>query len=117
MTMRKRILLWDFILLAVAWPLYADAAAAARFDQGNSPATVHSQLVNSMITGTGHFSILDTRQQRNPLNNGRTLVSSPTPAFKTGNPMAPVPEPTHYALMGLGVIGLFLARRERRNAK
>jgi hypothetical protein len=115
--MRKRILLLDFILLAVGGLLCADGANAAHFDLDNSPATVHSQPANLMITGTGHFSILDTRQQWNSLNNSRTLTSSPTPAFKMDKPMVPVPEPTHYALMGLGIIGLFLARRDRRNAK
>ncbi len=117
MTMRKRILRLDFILLAVAGLLCVDVANAARFELDNSPATAHPPPANLMITGTGHFSILDTRQQWNPLNAGRTLVSSPTPAFKMDKPMVPVPEPTHYALMGLGIIGLFLARRDRRNAK
>ena len=115
--MRKRILLLDFIWLAVAGLLCVDVAHAAHFDLDNSPATVRSQPANVMITGTGHFSILDTRQQWNPLSHSRTVISSPTPAFKMDKPMAPVPEPTHYALMGLGVIGLLLARRDRRNAK
>jgi hypothetical protein len=43
--------------------------------------------------------------------------SNLTPVFSMSNPVVSVPEPMHYMLMGLGVVGLFLARRDRLNAK
>ena len=115
--MRKRIVLFGTILMAMALPLYADISDPSHSALDNPPAAVHLQIVNSLITGTGNFSILDTARQLHPENNSGTGISGLVPAFKMSNPVAPVPEPTHYLLMGLGVLGLFLARRDRLNAK
>jgi len=115
--MRKRIVLLGAILMAMALPLYADISDPSHSALDNPPAVVHLQIVNSLITGTGNFSILDTSRQLNPESNGGTGISRFVPAFKMSNLVAPVPEPTHYVLMGLGIVGLLLARRDRLNAK
>jgi hypothetical protein len=115
--MSKRISLLGFVLMAMALPLYADISNPGHFTLDHPPAAPHLQIASSLITGTGAFSILDTRRQLNPEYGGGNVISNLTPAFKASNPVAPVPEPMHYALMGLGVIGLLLARRDRLNAK
>jgi hypothetical protein len=114
--MSKRIILLGAILMAMALPLYADISSPSRFAPGHPSATPHLQIANAFITGTGHFSILDTRRQLNPPST-TTGVSSLVTAFKMSNPVAPVPEPLHYMLMGLGVLGLFLARRDHLSAR
>lgn len=114
--MRKGITLLGAILMAMALPLYADIFNPGRIANNNVSTSLHLQIANSLITGTGRFSILDTSRQF-PVPDGVTDLSKLTPAFKMSNPVVSVPEPMHYMLMGLGVVGLFLARRDRLNAK
>ena len=114
--MRKRILLAGLVLMSMGLPLCAEVSRSGGFTLNDSPTTVHLQIVNSMITGTGRLSFLDTRPQPSLVNAGHSVICISTPAFQTSKPVVPVPEPTHYALMGLGIVGLFLARLDRRNA-
>jgi hypothetical protein len=115
--MRKGIILLSAILMAMALPLYADISNPSHIVLNSPSATLHLQIVNSLITGTGRFSILDTSRQLKPVPGGIGDLSNPTPTFKMSNPTVPVPEPMHYMLMGLGVVGLFLARRDRLSSK
>ena len=108
------------ILMAMTLPLYAGIFNPGRTTLDNLPARLHLQIANSLITGTDDFSILDTRRQLKPVPGGSGGVndlSRPTPAFNMSNRVVPVPEPANYVLMGLGVVGLFLARRDRLSAK
>lgn len=115
--MSKRITLLGAILMVVALPLYADIFNPDQNAWGDPSTALHMQIANSLITDTGHFSILDINRPLN-LEIGRLPdFVSPTPAFRMSDPAVPVPEPTNYVLMGLGVVGLLLARRDRRNAK
>jgi hypothetical protein len=116
--MRKRISLLGAILTVMALPLYAETSHPGRYPLDSPSAALHLQIANLLITGTGHFSILDTTRQLNPQTNNRdTGIRRLAPDFNLSNPVVPVPEPAHYVLMGLGVVGLFLARRDRLNAK
>lgn len=114
--MRKVITLLGAILMAMTLPLYADIFHPGHNTISSPSAVLHLQMANSLITGTGGFSILDTSRPL-PVPGGVNDLSKFTPAFKTSNPVVSVPEPMHYMLMGLGVVGLFLARRDRLNAK
>jgi hypothetical protein len=114
--MRKRILPLGSILMAMALPLYADIPNLRPVALDNPSAVLHLRIAEALITGTGHLSILDTSRQLPPPSNP-TDISSLVPAFKMSHPVAPVPEPLHYLLMGLGVVGLFLARRDRLGAR
>ena len=115
--MRKGILLLSASLMVMALPLYANISNPGRIVLNNPSSALHFQIVNSLITDTDHFSILDTSRQLKPVPGGVGDPSNLTPAFKMSNPVVPVPEPMHYMLMGLGVVGLFLARRDRLSAK
>jgi PEP-CTERM motif len=115
--MSKRITLLGATLMVIALPLYADIFSLDHNSWGDPSAALHMQIANSLITGTGPFSIRDTRRLLNTEIGRRADLASPTPGFRMNRPVAPVPEPTNYVLMGLGVIGLFLARRDRRNSK
>ena len=115
--MRKRIMLLGSILIAATLPLYADISNSGPIARDNPSANLHWQIANSLITGTGSFPVLDTSRQLNPENGRHPDASSLTPAFKMSHPVVTVPEPTHYVLMGLGVVGLLLARRDRLNAR
>jgi hypothetical protein len=120
--MRKGITLLGAVLMAMALPLYADIFNPGRIVNNNVSTSLHLQIANSLITGTGCFSILDTSRQF-PVPGSVTMpggvddFSNLTPVFSMSNPVVSVPEPMHYMLMGLGVVGLFLARRDRLNAK
>ncbi|MGO8838709.1 MAG: PEP-CTERM sorting domain-containing protein [Limisphaerales bacterium] len=111
------ILLPGSILMAVALPLYADFSNPGYVTLDHPPVTLHWQIASSLVNGTDHFSILDTRRQLNPESVSVTGSAILAPAFKMSSPAVPVPEPTHYVLMGLGVLGLFLARRDRLSAR
>lgn len=111
--MRKRITLLGSILMAMALPLYADIPSPGHLVLDSATAALHLQIANALISSTGRHSILDTSGRLNPKIAGSSL----TPVFKMNQPVAPVPEPTHYLLMGLGVIGLLLARRDRLSTK
>ncbi|MFZ0827730.1 MAG: PEP-CTERM sorting domain-containing protein [Verrucomicrobiia bacterium] len=113
--MRKRIFLLGSALTVVALPLYADNSNPSQVLLDNPPTALHLQIVNSLITGTDNFSILDTSRLSNP--EGGTGNAKPAPVLNLNHPVVPVPEPMNYLLMGLGVIGLFLARRDRLSAK
>jgi len=115
--MRKMILLSGSILMAMALPLYADISNPNHITLDYPAGALHWQIASSLVNGTDHFSILDTRRQLNPEIVSVTGSAILAPAFKMSSPAVPVPEPTHYVLMGLGVLGLFLARRDRLTAK
>ena len=125
MTMRKRIILLGATLMAMASPLYADISNPDAISGDGSPASFRlqiglrpvSQIANLLLADTQSFLILDTRSPSNAATDAATEVSGVAPASAMSGSLAPVPEPTHYALMGLGFIGLYLARRDRLKAK
>ncbi len=120
--MRKEILLLGSMLMAVASPLYADIPSKNDVALNCPPATgqpsaameVDGQITGPLGVDTLDFSILDTDRFADAATREVVRISSVTPAAHTTNPSAPVPEPVHYALMGLGLVGLYLARRDRR---
>jgi hypothetical protein len=63
------------------------------------------------------FPILDIRRPLNFKPADVAGIFRLPPAFDQSRPVVPVPEPMHYTLMGLGLMGLYLARRDRLSAK
>ena len=123
--MRKRIILLGSMLMAITSPLYADISgnndmlpdgpqAAFCLQITLSPV---SQIAGSLMTDTQDPSFLDTHGPLSTMTGNATGISDAAPAFEVDASLAPVPEPTHYMLMGLGLVGLYLARRDRLGAK
>ena len=103
--------------MAMALPLHADISNLSEINLDHPAGVLHWQIASSLIISTGQSSILDTRRQLNPESGSVTGIGNLAPAFKMSSPVVPVPEPTHYLLIGLGVVGLFLARRDRLSTK
>ena len=124
--MKKRIMRLGSILMVAASPLFsASPASASSLAPDPPPGAIHlpvafhpaGQIIESLFVDTPGLLILDTRQSLKLKPADGTVIFGHTPAFDASRPLAPVPEPMHYALMGLGLVGLYLARRDRLGAK
>jgi len=122
--MSQKSLLLGFVLMAISLPLYATIprsatvaeyvpVAAGVVRNSNKPV---SQTVQSPADDGQDFSILDTRPGFDSRLKDHRILSDPAPLKLTAH-VTPVPEPMHYALIGLGFVGLYLARRDRRSTK
>ena len=111
--------------MAMALPLCADISNHDGIALNDSSALLRPQFtvspagefVDLLPSDTQSFSILDTREPLNTTTHDVAFISGNAAAGQTSGSLAPVPEPMHYALMGLGLVGLYLARRDRLSAK
>ena len=123
--MTKRIILLGLLLMAIGSPLYADISSnndvaganlAVRPNLQIHPAPA-GQITDGLFADTPARLILDTGSPLAAWPDAVTGISGTAPDAVISASLAPVPEPTHYALMGLGFVGLYLARRDRLSAK